>query len=83
MTAREVLHVNPALLHLPGSQRDGADPIKLQRQLARYGTSVAGMPPLEVKRGWRRSKYHRRMQAREVLLGSTFRALLSPIDPRT
>jgi hypothetical protein len=47
----ELLQVEPATLHLPGSRRDGADPAKLQRQIARHGTSVAGMPPLEVKRG--------------------------------
>lgn len=51
MTAREILRVNPASLRLPGSRRDGADPIKLQRQLGKYGTSTAGMPPLEVQRG--------------------------------
>ena len=51
MPAREFLLVDPATLHLPGSRRDGADPMKLARQLARHGTSVAGMPPLEVKRG--------------------------------
>ncbi|MGH7127258.1 MAG: hypothetical protein ACREIV_01725, partial [Planctomycetaceae bacterium] len=37
--------------HLPGSRRDGADPMKLHRQLSRHGTSVAGMPPPDVKRG--------------------------------
>lgn len=51
MKRREILQVDPASLHLPGSRRDGADPFKLQRQVARYGTSTAGMPPLEVKRG--------------------------------
>ena len=51
MRPREFLQVDPALLHLPGARPDGADPIKLQRQLARYGTSIAGMPPPEVKRG--------------------------------
>ena len=49
--AREFLQVDPATLHLPSSRRDGADPVKLHRQLARHGTSVAGIPPLEVKRG--------------------------------
>ena len=29
----------------------GADPVKLHRQVAKYGTSVHGMPPLDVKRG--------------------------------
>jgi hypothetical protein len=51
MAAREFLEVDPATLHLPGSRSDGADPVKLQRQVANRGTSVAGMPPLEVKRG--------------------------------
>jgi hypothetical protein len=51
MAVREFLQVDPALLHLPGSRQEGADPIKLQRQLLRYGTTIAGMPPLEVKRG--------------------------------
>jgi hypothetical protein len=51
MKPREFLQVDPASLHLPGSRRDGADPAKLQRQLAKHGTSVEGMPPPEVKRG--------------------------------
>src|ERR1700737_1867646 len=51
MKLREFLQVDPASLHLPGSRRDGADPVKLQRQLAKHGTSIDGMPPPEVKRG--------------------------------
>ena len=51
MPTREFLLVDPATLHLPGSRRDGADLVKLARQVARHGSSVAGMPPLEVKRG--------------------------------
>ena len=51
MKAQEFLQVDPASLHLPGSRRDGADPVKLQRQLARYGTAIDGMPPPEVARG--------------------------------
>jgi hypothetical protein len=51
MAAGESLQVDPATLHLPGSRQDGADPIKLHRQLAQHGTSAAGMPPLEVQRG--------------------------------
>jgi len=51
MAARELLLVDPATLHLQGSRIDGADPVKLQRQLARHGISMAGMPPLDVKRG--------------------------------
>ena len=51
MGQREFLEVDPATLHLPGSRRDGADFTKLQRQFARFGTSIAGMPPLQVSRG--------------------------------
>ena len=51
MKPRELLQVDPGSLHLPGSRRDGADPIKLHRQVAKYGSSVDGMPPLDVKRG--------------------------------
>jgi hypothetical protein len=51
MAAREFLQVLPDSLHLPGSRQNGADPAKLQRQFAKYGTSINGMPPLEVKRG--------------------------------
>src|SRR5260370_29564107 len=38
--------VDPAELRLPSSRSGGADPIKLQRQIAKHGTSTAGMPPL-------------------------------------
>ena len=51
MSERVFLAVDPATLHVPGSRRDGADPYKLQRQIAKYGTSIAGMPPIEVSRG--------------------------------
>jgi hypothetical protein len=51
MAKRELLEVDPASLHLPGSRRDGADLIKLQRQFSRYGISTEGMQPLEVSRG--------------------------------
>ncbi len=51
MSKREFLLVDPAVLHLPGGRRDGADPMKVHRQMARHGTSIAGMPPLEVSRG--------------------------------
>jgi hypothetical protein len=51
MKAREFLQVDPASLHLPGSRRDGADPVKLRSQLTRFGTAIDGMPPPEVKRG--------------------------------
>jgi hypothetical protein len=38
--------VDPAELRLPSSRSSGADPYKLQRQIAKYGTSVTGMPPV-------------------------------------
>ena len=40
--------VDPRELRLPSSRRGGADPVKLQRQIARFGASSAGMPPLVV-----------------------------------
>ena len=43
--------VDPAELRLPGARSSGADPYKLQQQIARHGTSVAGMPPLLVYEG--------------------------------
>jgi hypothetical protein len=51
MKPREFLQVDPASLHLPGSRSNGVDPVKLQRQFAKHGTSIDGMPPPEVKRG--------------------------------
>jgi hypothetical protein len=51
MKRREFLQVDPASLHPTGSRRDGADPVKLQRQLAKHDFSIDGIPPLEVKRG--------------------------------
>ena len=38
--------VDPADLRLPSSRSSGAEPYKLQRQIAKYGASVTGMPPL-------------------------------------
>src|SRR5258708_13056377 len=51
MKDREFLEVDPAGLHVPASRRTGADPYKLHRQIAKQGTSIAGMPPIEVSRG--------------------------------
>jgi hypothetical protein len=51
MKSREFLQIDPRLLHLPGSRCEGADPVKLHRQLAKHGISVQGMPSLDVKRG--------------------------------
>lgn len=51
MKAREFLDVDRRTLHLPPARSGGADPVKLQRQIATYGTSIVGMPTLWVYRG--------------------------------
>ena len=51
MSEPAYLEVDPRTLHLPPSRASGADPVKLQRQIAMYGTSVDGMPALWVYRG--------------------------------
>ena len=43
--------VDPRELRIPSSRRGGADPAKLQRQLARFGASSVGMPQLIVYEG--------------------------------
>jgi hypothetical protein len=49
---REFISVDPADLYLPpGVRSQGADPAKLARQIAQYGDSLDGMPPLELTRG--------------------------------
>ncbi len=50
MTSPIYLDVDPRMLRLPWSRRNGADPVKLTRQLSRYGTSIVGMPPVFVYR---------------------------------
>jgi hypothetical protein len=47
----ELIEVDPGDLHLPPSRSEGADPGKLARQIAKYGASLDGMPPLQVVRG--------------------------------
>jgi hypothetical protein len=49
--AREFLDVDPRKLRLPPSRREGADAIKLHRQIAKHGKDTDGMPPLIVHRG--------------------------------
>ena len=51
MNPRVFLDVDPRTLRLPPSRRVGADPFKLHDQIAQFGASVRGMPPLEVSRG--------------------------------
>jgi hypothetical protein len=44
--AADLRDVDPIQLRLPSARSSGADPYKLQRQIAKYGKSIAGMPPL-------------------------------------
>lgn len=44
----EFRDVDPRELRLPPSRQQGADPAKLQRQIALYGRATTGMPPLIV-----------------------------------
>lgn len=41
---QDIRDVDPRELRLPSGRR-GADPFKLQQQIARFGSSSAGMPP--------------------------------------
>lgn len=50
MNPPELLDIDPRILRLPPSRLFGADPAKLQRQIARHGKSIIGMPPLIVLR---------------------------------
>jgi hypothetical protein len=51
MSPRIFVDIDPRKLRVPGSPRAGAEPFKLQKQLARFGASVRGMPTIEVSRG--------------------------------
>lgn len=44
------LDVDPRALHLPPSRIGGADPVKLHRQIAKHGKTIAGIPRLIVFR---------------------------------
>ena len=46
--ASDFRDVDPRELRPPPCRRSGADPVKLQRQIVRFGASAAGMPPLIV-----------------------------------
>jgi hypothetical protein len=47
----EFIDVDPGELRLPPSRPHGADPVKLAKQIAKHGNSLAGMPPLQLIRG--------------------------------
>jgi hypothetical protein len=44
----DIRDVDPRELRLPPSRSTGADPFKLHQQIAQFGASTAGMPPLWV-----------------------------------
>lgn len=44
----EFRDVDPCELRVPSSRQSGADPIKLHRQIARFGATAVGMQPLIV-----------------------------------
>ena len=44
-----LLDVDPRTLYLPTQRLSGTDPWKLQQQIARYGVSTLGMPPIWVE----------------------------------
>lgn len=49
--AADFRDVDPAELRVPPSRLSGADPYKLQRQIASYGASTDGVPPVLVYEG--------------------------------
>ena len=51
MRPREFLTLDPRRLRLPPSLGSTVCTVKLQRQIARHGRSLQGMPPLLVYRG--------------------------------
>jgi hypothetical protein len=51
MAMPEIVDIDPRSLHLPSSRLSGADPVKLHSQMARFGSSMAGMPPALPYRG--------------------------------
>ena len=51
MAIPEILDIDPRVLHLPSSRLSGADPVKLHDQVARFGSGMAGMPPVLAYRG--------------------------------
>jgi len=44
MASPRFVDVDPKELRVPSSRASGCDPVKLQRQIARFGSSTAGMP---------------------------------------
>ena len=42
----DLRYIDPRELRVPPSRAEGADLFKLQQQIARFGASAAGMPPI-------------------------------------
>jgi hypothetical protein len=51
MAESDIRHVDPADLRLPSSMLAGGDAYKLQRQIAKYGSSITGMPLIQAYEG--------------------------------
>ena len=49
--ANDFRDVDPAELRVPRSRASGADPYKLQQQIAHFGSSSVGMPVIWVEEG--------------------------------
>ena len=50
LTAR-TLQADPAKLRLPPTRPEGADPFRLAGQIRQFGSSIEGMPPIQVTKG--------------------------------
>ena len=73
--AADFRDVDPAELRLPPSRASGADPYKLQLQIAHFGASAVGMPPPWV--------YEGSDGALEIINGATRAIRVAKLAPRT
>jgi hypothetical protein len=49
--AGDIRDVDPAELRLPTARSSGADPVKLQRQIIKHGSSISGIAPCTAYEG--------------------------------
>lgn len=75
LMAAEFRDVDTAGLRLPPSRPSGADPYKLQRQIARFGDSTDGMPPVWV--------YEGSDGVLEIIIGATRATRIAKLAPGT
>lgn len=73
--AADFREIDPAELRLPPSRLSGADPYKLQRQIARYGDTLVGMPPIWV--------YEASDGVLEIINGATRATRIAKMAPGT